>query len=58
MEVFDPNSHGSTFGGNALAAAVALEGLKVLEEEKLVAAPQKGEYLMQRLREVQARGGR
>ena len=31
MSVFVPNSHGSTFGGNALAAAVALEGLKVLE---------------------------
>lgn len=55
MSVFVPNSHGSTFGGNALAAAVALEGLKVLEEEGLVAnCAAKGEYLFQRLREVQA----
>lgn len=55
MQVFVPNSHGSTFGGNALAAAVALEGLKVLEEEGLVAnCAAKGEYLFQRLREVQA----
>ena len=55
MSVFVPNSHGSTFGGNALAAAVALEGLKVLEEEGLVAqCAQKGEYLFKRLREVQA----
>lgn len=55
MQVFVPNSHGSTFGGNALAAAVALEGLKVLEEEGLVAGcAAKGEYLFQRLREVQA----
>jgi ornithine--oxo-acid transaminase len=55
MEVFVPNSHGSTFGGNALAAAVALEGLKVLEEEGLVAqCAEKGEYLFKRLREVQA----
>jgi len=55
MQVFVPNSHGSTFGGNALAAAVALEGLKVLEEEGLVAqCAGKGEYLFQRLREVQA----
>jgi ornithine--oxo-acid transaminase len=55
MSVFVPNSHGSTFGGNALAAAVALEGLKVLEEEGLVAhCAKKGEYLFRRLREVQA----
>lgn len=54
MQVFVPNSHGSTFGGNALAAAVALEGLKVLEEEGLVAnCAAKGEYLFRRLREVQ-----
>jgi ornithine--oxo-acid transaminase len=54
MQVFSPNSHGSTFGGNALAAAVALEGLKVLEEEGLVdQCAEKGEYLFARLREVQ-----
>jgi len=55
MQVFVPNSHGSTFGGNALAAAVALEGLKVLDEEGLVAnCAAKGEYLFDKLREVQA----
>jgi ornithine--oxo-acid transaminase len=55
MNVFVPNSHGSTFGGNALAAAVALEGLKVLEEEGLVEqCAEKGDYLFARLREVQA----
>ncbi len=55
MQVFVPNSHGSTFGGNALAAAVALEGLKVLEEEGLVAhCAEKGAYLLRRLREIQA----
>ena len=54
MQVFVPNSHGSTFGGNALAAAVALEGLKVLQEEGLVdQCAAKGEYLFKRLREVQ-----
>ncbi|HZT52007.1 MAG TPA: ornithine--oxo-acid transaminase [Stellaceae bacterium] len=36
MQVFTPGSHGSTFGGNALAAAVGLEALKVMEEEGLV----------------------
>ena len=55
MQVFTPNSHGSTFGGNALAAAVALEGLKVLEEEKLVEqCAEKGAYLFKRLREIQS----
>ena len=54
MQVFTPNSHGSTFGGNALAAAVALEGLKVLDEEGLVEhCAQKGEYLFKRLHEIQ-----
>jgi ornithine--oxo-acid transaminase len=36
MDVFTPGSHGSTFGGNALAAAVGLEALQVIEEEGLV----------------------
>lgn len=35
MSVFTPGDHGSTFGGNALAAAVGLEGLRVLEDEHL-----------------------
>jgi ornithine--oxo-acid transaminase len=55
MDVFTPNSHGSTFGGNALAAAVALEGLRVLEDEKLVErSAELGDYLIARLRDVQA----
>jgi ornithine--oxo-acid transaminase len=55
MDVFNPGSHGSTFGGNALAAAVALEGLRVIEEERLVErAAEMGPYLMRRLKEVQA----
>jgi ornithine aminotransferase len=54
MGVFDPGSHGSTFGGNALAAAVALEGLKVIEDENLVArSAALGGHLLARLREVQ-----
>jgi len=36
MALFGPGSHGSTFGGNPLGAAVALEALKVIEDEKLV----------------------
>ena len=36
MDVFTAGSHGSTFGGNALAAAVGLEALNVIEDEGLV----------------------
>jgi ornithine--oxo-acid transaminase len=35
MAVFRPGDHGSTFGGNPLAAAVGLETLNVLVEERL-----------------------
>src|SRR3954466_1624929 len=58
MDVFNPGSHGSTFGGNALAAAVALEALQVIEDENLVArSAALGEYLQGRLREVAEEGG-
>jgi ornithine--oxo-acid transaminase len=35
MAVFQPGDHGSTFGGNPLAAAVALEALNVIVDEHL-----------------------
>lgn len=35
MKVITPGSHGSTFGGNPIAAAVAIAALTVVEEEKL-----------------------
>lgn len=35
MDVIAPGSHGSTYGGNALAAAVSIAALEVLEEENL-----------------------
>ena len=35
MEVIKPGSHGSTFGGNPVAAAVAIAALEVIKDEKL-----------------------
>ena len=35
MEVFHPGQHGSTFGGNPIAAAVAISALEVIKDEKL-----------------------
>lgn len=50
MEVFTPGSHGSTFGGNALAAAVGLESLRVIAEEGLVERSRVlGAHMMERL---------
>jgi ornithine--oxo-acid transaminase len=36
MELFTPGSHGSTFGGNPLGAAVARAALQVLHDEELI----------------------
>ncbi|HSN16932.1 MAG TPA: ornithine--oxo-acid transaminase [Gammaproteobacteria bacterium] len=50
MEVFHPGDHGSTFGGNPLAAAVGMEALQVLQDEKLAErSAELGAHLMQKL---------
>jgi len=55
MQVFTPGDHGSTFGGNPLASAVALTALDVLFEEGLIArAAEQGAYLLDRLHTVKS----
>lgn len=51
MRVFSPGDHGSTFGGNPLAAAVAREALNVLTEERLSErSAELGSYFLRKLR--------
>ena len=53
MDVYTPGDHGSTFGGNPLAAAVGLEALNIIVEEKLVQrAEELGEYLISKLMQL------
>jgi ornithine--oxo-acid transaminase len=53
MDVFTPGDHGSTFGGNPLAAAVGLEALDILVEEDLVRnSAEMGAYLINELRQI------
>lgn len=56
MTVFAPGSHGSTFGGNPLAAHVASVSLHVLEEEKLAErAAQTGAYMKEQLLKINSK---
>lgn len=55
LDLFQPGDHGSTYGGNPLACAVAREALKILVDEKLVErAAELGEYLIARLHEIKS----
>ncbi|UTR06360.1 ornithine--oxo-acid transaminase [Alkalihalobacillus sp. LMS6] len=51
LGVFEPGSHGSTFGGNPLACAVSIAALEILEEESLLENAQElGDYFIKELK--------
>lgn len=53
LSVFNPGSHGSTFGGNPLACAVSLAALEVIEDEELpVRSLELGSYFKQKLQSL------
>ena len=56
MGVFKPGEHGSTYGGNPMAAAVARAALRALVDEKMVEnSAELGPYFMERLRGIPSR---
>ena len=55
MAVFNPGSHGSTFGGSPLAAAVGKEALDTLMDEKLIEkSAELGAYFMEGLQKIKS----
>jgi len=53
MNVLQPGEHGSTFGGNPLACAVARTALKVLKEEGMIDnAAKMGTYFLDNLKSI------
>ena len=55
LGVFNPGDHGSTFGGNPLGAAIAVEALNVIIDENLVDKSfELGNYFINQLKKIQS----
>ncbi len=55
LGLLQPGQHGSTFGGNPLACAVAREALKVLVEENMIENAEKmGTYFLAELKKIKS----
>lgn len=55
LGVFKPGDHGSTYGGNPLACAVAREALRIIIDENLIdRSAEMGDYLMGELRKIES----
>jgi ornithine--oxo-acid transaminase len=56
LGLFKPGEHGSTFGANPLACALARESLRVITEEKLVEnSVEQGNYFLEKLKTLQSK---
>lgn len=55
LGLFEPGSHGSTFGGNPLGAATAIAALEVIENENLIEKSLVlGEYMLNELKKIES----
>lgn len=55
LGVYKPGDHGSTFGGNPLACAVARKAMEVIENEGLVEnSHEMGEYMIRQLKSIKS----
>ncbi|HRT82073.1 MAG TPA: aminotransferase class III-fold pyridoxal phosphate-dependent enzyme, partial [Oscillospiraceae bacterium] len=53
LSVYEPGSHGSTFGGNPLACAVAIKAMEILRRDDYPKmAREKGEYFTDALKNI------
>jgi len=56
LGLFKPGEHGSTFGANPLACALAREAMRVLKQEKMIEnSAKQGNYFMEKLKTLKSR---